>query len=68
MVVKVQDLTAALKEWSDINAESFDEKISVPRGEWYENQSRSDYSLVCVCVCVCVRACVMLSMLSLFYN
>ena len=27
------DLTAVLKKWSDINAENFDEKVLVPRGE-----------------------------------
>ena len=32
-VVRVPDLTAVLKEWSDINAESFDENIFVARGE-----------------------------------
>ena len=32
-VVRVPDLAIVLKKWSVINAESFDEKILVPRGE-----------------------------------
>ena len=33
LVLRVPDLTDVLEEWSDINAESFDEKVLVPRGE-----------------------------------